>query len=187
VRLGLLGGTFDPPHVGHLLVASDAFEALALDRVLFIPAASHPFKAETVGATASQRLHMLALLIADDARFGVDAIEIERPGLSYTVDTLTDLARRYPDADRYFLIGEDLVDELPTWRSPERITQLAEVLVLSRGGERKAIPGPLRHLDTRRIDVSSTEIRARVRAGLSLHGFVPDAVAAYIRDAGLYR
>ena len=187
MRLGILGGTFDPPHAGHLLAASDAFEALALDRLLFIPAASHPFKGESVGATPSQRLEMLALLIADDARFGIDAIEIERPGLSYTVDTLTDLARRYTDAKRYFLIGEDLVDQLPTWRSPERIAQLAEIIVLSRANGPDTTMGSWRRLTTRRIDVSSTEIRARARAGLSLHGFVPDAVAAYIRDAGLYR
>lgn len=187
VRLGVLGGSFDPPHVGHLLAASDAFEALALDRLLFIPAASHPFKGERVGATPPQRLDMLALLIADDARFAVDAIEIERPGLSYTVDTLADLAQRYADAERYFLIGEDLVDELPTWRSPERISQLAEIVVLSRGDDPEATTGSFRRVGTRRIDVSSTEIRARARAGLSLHGFVPDAVAAYIRDAGLYR
>jgi nicotinate-nucleotide adenylyltransferase len=129
---------------------------------------------------------MLALLIADDARFAIDAIEIERPGLSYTVDTLSDLGRRYPGSERFFLIGEDLVDQLPTWRSPEQITQLAEVVVLSRGDEPDTM-GSFRRLGTRRIDVSSTEIRARARAGQSLHGFVPDAVAAYIRDAGLYR
>lgn len=187
MRLAVLGGTFDPPHVGHLLAASDAFEALALDRLLFIPTASHPFKGATVGATPAQRLDMLALLIADDSRFGIDAIEIDRQGLSYTVDTLTDLARRYPDATRYFLIGEDLVDELPTWRSPGRITELAEIVVLARGDELDIPSGSFRRLGTRRIDVSSTEIRARARAGQSLHGFVPDAVAAYIRDAGLYR
>jgi nicotinate-nucleotide adenylyltransferase len=170
-----------------LLAASDAFEALALDRLLFVPAATHPLKGESVGATPPQRLDMLALLIADDARFGIDVIEIERPGLSYSVDTLADLARRYPDAERFFLIGEDLVDELPTWRSPERIPQLAEVVVLSRGDEPDTTTGAFRRLGTRRVDVSSTEIRARARAGQSLHGFVPDAVAAYIRDAGLYR
>ena len=187
MRLGFLGGTFDPPHVGHLLAASDAFEALELDRLMFIPAAAHPFKGERVGATAAQRLDMLALLVAADSRFGIDPIEIERRGLSYTVDTLTNLATRYPNAKRYFLIGEDLVDEMPTWRSPERIVELAEVVVLSRGDRIGESPGAFRRLPTRRVDVSSTEIRARVRADLSLHGFVPDAIAAYIRDAGLYR
>jgi nicotinate-nucleotide adenylyltransferase len=187
VRLGVLGGTFDPPHVGHLLAASDAFETLALDRLLFIPAAAHPFKGGSVGAMVAQRLDMLALLVADDPRFGIDTIEIERPGLSYTVDTLADLARRYPDAERFFLIGEDLVDEVATWRAPERLTQLAQIVVLARGDDPGAATGSFRRLGTRRVDVSSTEIRARARAGLSLHGFVPDAVAAYIRDAGLYR
>jgi nicotinate-nucleotide adenylyltransferase len=187
VRLGVLGGTFDPPHVGHLLAASDAFEAIRLDRLLFIPAASHPFKGERVGATPQQRLDMLELLIGDDPRFAVDATEIDRPGLSYTVDTLTDLARRYPEAERFFLIGEDLVDEVPTWRSPERIPKLAEIVVMTRGDEPASSAGSFRRLRTRRLDVSSTEVRARARAGQSLHGFVPDAVAAYIREAGLYR
>lgn len=187
MRLGILGGTFDPPHIGHLLAASDACETLALDRLLFIPAAAHPFKGNSVGATAAQRLAMLALLIADDTRFGVDPIEIERPGLSYTVDTLADLAHRYPDAERFFLIGEDLVDQVATWRAPERLTQLAEIVVLARGKQPDGAASRFRRLATRRIDVSSTEIRARARANLSLHGFVPDAVATYIRDAGLYR
>ena len=187
MRLGILGGTFDPPHIGHLLAASDAFETLALDRLLFIPAAAHPFKGQSVGATPQQRLDMLALLIADDVRFGVDTIEIERSGLSYTVDTLADLARRDPDAERFFLIGEDLVDQLATWRAPERLTQLAEIVVLARGNVRGTESGGFRRLETRRVDVSSTEIRARALAGLPLHGFVPDPVAAYIRDAGLYR
>lgn len=187
MRLGVLGGTFDPPHLGHLLAASDAFETLALDRLLFVPAAAHPFKGDSVDAMAPQRLDMLALLVADDPRFGIDTIEIERPGLSYTVDTLADLARRYPDAERFFLIGEDLVDEVATWRAPDRLTQLAQIVVLARGDDPDAATGPFRRLGTRRVDVSSTEIRARARAGLSLHGFVPDAVAAYIRDAGLYR
>jgi nicotinate-nucleotide adenylyltransferase len=187
VRLAVLGGTFDPPHVGHLLAASDAFEALALDRLLFIPAATHPFKGDAVGATAAQRLAMLELLVGEDARFGIDTVEIERPGLSYSVDTLADLARRYPDAERYFLIGEDLVDQIAAWRAPERLTQLAEIVVLARWNQPNGAAGPYRRLPTRRIDVSSTEVRARARAGLSLHGFVPDAVAAFIRDAGLYR
>ncbi len=187
MRLGVLGGTFDPPHVGHLLAASDAFEALALDRLLFIPAAAHPFKGDSVGATPQQRVDMLTLLIGSDVRFGIDTIEIERSGLSYTVDTLTDLARRDPDAERFFLIGEDLVDQVATWRAPERLPELAEIVVLARGDTPDATSGRFRRLETRRVDVSSTEIRARARAGLSLHGFVPDPVAAYIRDAGLYR
>jgi nicotinate-nucleotide adenylyltransferase len=191
VRLGILGGTFDPPHVGHLLAASDAFEALALDRLLFIPAAAQPLKVGAVRATAEQRAAMLELLVAGDGRFAVDRMEIERGGLSYTVETLAALRRREPGARLFFLIGEDIAAQLAKWREPARIAELAELVVLQResppAGEPAASPFPLTRLRTRRVDVSSTEIRERVRAGLTIHGFVPDTIAAYITAAGLYR
>jgi nicotinate-nucleotide adenylyltransferase len=198
VRLGVLGGTFDPPHLGHLLAASDAYEALALDRLLFIPAAIQPFKAQAVHATPEQRLRMLELMVAGDRRFGVDPIEIERTGLSYTVDTLEALAAREPAAQRFLLIGEDLAHQITMWRDPERIAELARIVVLTRGGTGNGWAGPhvaasaspavpLTRLATRRIDISSSEIRARVRAGKSIHGFVTEAVAEFIRSAGLYR
>jgi nicotinate-nucleotide adenylyltransferase len=197
VRLGIFGGTFDPPHLGHLLVASDAYEALALDRLLFIPAAVQPFKREAVEAPPAARLRMLELLVGDDPRFAVDSIEIDRKGLSYTVETLTELAARIPEAHRFLLIGEDLTGQIATWREPERIAELADIVVLVRGGERDgsqtalaAVPEqelPMRRLATRRVDISSSEVRSRVRAGRSIHGFVPEAVAEFIRVAGLYR
>jgi len=195
VRIGVLGGTFDPPHVGHLLAASDAYEALALDRLLFVPAGVQPFKVGAVQATADQRLSMLSLLVSGDARFVVDPIEIDRNGLSFTVDTLAALAARHPDARLYLLIGEDLAGQIATWREPGRIAELADIVVLSRsggaGGEaepvRETAALPMRRLATRRVDVSSSEIRARVRSGKSIHGFVPDAIADFIEAAGLYR
>jgi nicotinate-nucleotide adenylyltransferase len=203
VRLGVFGGSFDPPHLGHLLAASDAFETLALDRLLFIPAGMQPFKARTVEGTGAQRLRMLDLTIDGDPRFAADPIEIERTGLSYTVDTLHALAARHPEAQRFLLIGEDLAEQIARWRAPARIAELAQIVVLVRGSERAAEPGsggsegaggqdggsavPLRRIATRRIDVSSSEIRARVRAGQSIHGFVMPAVDAFIRSAGLYR
>lgn len=203
VRLGLFGGTFDPPHVGHLLAASDAYEALHLDRVVFIPAASQPFKQGAVAGSTSERLAMLRLLVGGDARFDLDPIEIDRGGLSYTVDTLDAYAARHPASERYLLIGEDLAAQIATWHQADRIATLAQVVVLARGldadvasghggpdasprdRERPAIP--LVRIATRRVDVSSSEIRARVRAGLSLRGFVTEAVADYIRAAALYR
>jgi nicotinate-nucleotide adenylyltransferase len=187
VRLGILGGSFDPPHVGHLLAASDAYDTLHLDRLLFIPSAAHPFKRDAVVATPSQRLEMLTLALENDTRFGIDPVEIEREGLSYTIDTLADLAQRYPDAERFLLIGEDLVEELPSWRSPARIQTLAEVVVLVRGEGNETSAAPFRRIHTRRIDVSSTEVRARVREGRSIRGFVAESVARYIRETGLYR
>lgn len=211
MRIAIFGGTFDPPHVGHLLAASDAFDALELDRLFFIPAAVQPLK-ETHHATAEQRLEMVQALIANDPRFEADAIEIRRNGISFTVDTLEEYARRYPDAERFLLVGADVLATFAKWRDPERIRGLAEMVVLQRG-EGGVVPvepapakgqvrraaaespmesawaglGPPRFLETRRIDVSSTEIRTRVGTGKSIHGFVPDAVAAYIAAASLYR
>lgn len=190
MRLGILGGSFDPPHVGHLLAAGDAFDALDLDRLVFIPAATQPLKQGLLAATAAQRLAMVELLVAGDPRFAVDPIEIDRAGLSYTVDTLEAYAARYPAAERFFLVGADVLGSFGKWREPARITRLARLTVLQRAGESRALP-PLPQeplvLQTRRIDVSSTEIRERVRAGKSIHGFVPDAVAAYIAAERLYR
>ena len=206
MRLGIFGGTFDPPHVGHLLAASDAFEALALDRLVFVPAATQPLKAGRETAPAGQRLEMLALLVAGDPRFEVDPIEIARTGLSYTVDTLESFASRYAAAERFFLVGADIIDSFDRWREPERVLELAQLVILQRAadgsmarpaaeveewgagwGRRGGGVRAPRVLPTRRVDVSSTEVRSRVRDGKSVHGFVPDAVAEYIARGGLYR
>lgn len=189
MRLALFGGTFDPPHVGHLLAASDAYEALELDRLIWIPAGRQPFKDQDVHGTPRQRAEMLEAMIAGDSRFEVDRLELEREGLSYTVETLAEYARRQPTARRFLLIGADLVDQLPTWREAERLPQLADIVVLERDAhvERRDAPFASAWVATRRIDVSSTEIRMRIRQGLSVHGFVTDAVARYIAASGLYR
>ena len=143
---------------------------------------------------------MLRLLVGEDPRFAVDPIEIDRGGLSYTVDTLDAYAARHPASERLLLIGEDLAAQIATWHQANRIATLAQVVVLARGldadvsGEHGMLPGsrerasmPLIRIATRRVDVSSSEIRARVRTGLSLRGFVTEAVADYIRAAALYR
>jgi nicotinate-nucleotide adenylyltransferase len=189
-RIGVLGGTFDPPHVGHLLAASDAFEALALDELLLVPAAEQPLKRETVVAPASDRLAMTRLLVEGDRRFRVDALEIDRGGLSFTVDTLRTLQARFGGASAValvLLIGQDVVSTLPKWREPEALASLVDLVVLTRSSGEIADARVGRTIATRQVDVSSTEIRARVRAGQSIHGFVPDAVAAYIAARGLYR
>lgn len=196
MRLGLFGGTFDPPHLGHLLVAVDAFETLELDRLVLIPAGAQPLKVGVVRATGHQRLEMVRRLAGDDPRFAVDPIEIDRSGLSYTVDTLSDYAAKEPTAERFFLVGADVMDSFAQWREPERVLALAQLVVLQRSageGTGRVEPvaatagRPPRVLRTRTIDISSTEIRARVGAGRSIRGFVPDAVAEYIAEAGLYR
>ena len=192
MRLGIFGGSFDPPHVGHLLAASDAFELLELDRLLFIPAAVQPFKKYELEGSAAQRLAMVELMIAGDSRFAADPVEIDRKGLSFTVDTLDMLAAREPGARRFLLIGEDLAGEIATWRDARRIAELAAVVVLSRTSDESGDGGDpeqmsLTRIATRRIEISSTEIRARVLAGKSIHGFVTEAVAGFIEAAGLYR
>jgi nicotinate-nucleotide adenylyltransferase len=206
VRLALMGGTFDPPHIGHLLAASDALDYLGLDRLVFIPAAQQPLKQHHTAAPAKHRLRMLQVMAEGDARFDVDEIEIARSGLSFTVDTLAEFARRYPEAERFFLLGVDAFALLDQWRDAARVVALAHFVVMTRvsapgadgdapldvvtatvrsmGGPQAAAP---KVMDLRRIDVSSTEIRERVRTGRSIHGFVTDGVAQYIEFNGLYR
>jgi nicotinate-nucleotide adenylyltransferase len=191
MRIGILGGTFDPPHTGHLLAASDAYDELALDRVIFIPAAVQPLKSAVV-AGPDDRLAMVRALVADDPRFAVDPIEIERGGLSYTVETLRALRVRHEGKGTVallLLLGWDAAVTLPQWREPEAIAELAEIVVLRRAGSggQGTVPPFAKLLNTRRVDVSSTEIRTRVLAGKSIRGFVPEPVAAYIEGHGLYR
>jgi nicotinate-nucleotide adenylyltransferase len=191
VRLGVLGGTFDPPHIGHLLAAGDAFEALSLDKLLFVPAKVPPYKSRSVQASPEQRLGMLERTIGGDERFEASRLELDRDGLSFTVDTLAALSAERPGASLFMLIGEDLATQIASWRDAARIAELATIVVLERetAVQRSALESslPMTRLATRRIELSSTEIRDRVRSGRSIHGFVTDAVAAFIDAAGLYR
>ncbi len=193
MRLGIFGGSFDPPHVGHLLAASDAYDELGLDQLVFVPAAAQPLKQGQMVASPEQRLAMTHYAVDGDPRFSVSAIEIERKGLSYTVDTLATFAERYPDAERFFLIGADAFATFPQWREPARIASLARIAVMHRAGDAAvALPagvpaeGVVR-LHTRRVDVSATEIRTRVGRSRPIRGFVAAAVADFIATAGLYR
>jgi nicotinate-nucleotide adenylyltransferase len=192
VRIGVFGGTFDPPHVGHLLLASDAVESLKLDRLIFVPVGTQPFKVDTPPVASGQdRLEMVRLAVADDACYTVDDTEISRKGLSYTVDTLQHLAARFPGSQLFFLLGQDALAGFPQWRNPERILELATLAMLTRSdspeleGRRNA--ERLVTVSMRQVDVSSTEIRERLRAGKSIKGFVPESVERFIEARGLYR
>jgi len=191
VRTGVFGGTFDPPHVGHLLLAADAREALNLDRLIFVPAGAQPLKVDTPPIASPQdRLEMVRLAVADDANYTVDDAEINRKGLSFTVDTLEHLSQRFGGGQLFLLLGEDALATFEKWRAPERIRELATIAVMRRArtdkGASALAPGVL-EVSTRRVDVSSTEIRARLRAGKSIKGFVPETVERFIDDRGLYR
>lgn len=193
MRLGIFGGSFDPPHIGHLLAASDACDELELDRLIFVPAAAQPLKPDGLRATPEQRLAMVHFAVDGDPRFSVSPVEIDRKGLSFTVETLTTFADDYPDAERYFLIGADAFATFPHWREPARIAALSKLAVLQRVGDAEValpagvLPDRVVRLRTRRVDVSSTEVRDRIQQGRSLRGFVTAAVADYIAAAGLYR
>ena len=192
MRIGVFGGTFDPPHVGHLLVANDARDALELDRLIFVPTGAQPFKVDTPPAASGQdRLEMVRLAVADDANYVVDDAEINRKGLSFTVDTLEHLSERNPAARLFLLMGEDVLASFEKWRSPARIRELATLVAVSRGGLAGSVADPaasaVLRVSTRRVDVSSTEIRERRRAGKSIKGFVPESVERFIDVRGLYR
>lgn len=188
MRVGILGGTFDPPHVGHWLAAVDAYEALELDRLVFVPAAQQPLKVGERSAPAADRLAMVRAMAAGDPRFEVDPIEIDRQGLSFTVDTLEAYRRRPGVGELFFIVGADVMASFNRWREPDRVQQLATLVVLRRDSDAVTLPEGVTALvlESRRVDVSATEVRARVRAGRPVRGFVSDAVASYIATAGLY-
>lgn len=188
-RIGIFGGTFDPPHIGHLIVAQDAWSRLELDRLIFIPASAPPHKVGLEIAPAALRLEMLRAAIGDDPRFDAIDLELRRSGPSYTVDTLRELRTLYPAAELSFLLGADQFRELHTWREPSEIVQLAQLVVLSRGGEgiEPRLGFPHRELEVTRIDLSATEIRNRVAEGRPIRYLVPEGVAAIVEREGLYR
>ena len=189
MRIGVLGGSFNPPHNGHLIIASDACEALKLDKLLVMPAFANPLKGhDAEGASPEQRLEMTRLAFGGDARFEVSAVEMERGGLSFTVDTLEALSRQYEGAELVLLVGIDALRSLNKWRSPERIRELARLVALSRGPESQDDGADdFEIVTTRRIDISSSEIRSRLAEGKPVRGFVAESVERYITAAKLYR
>ena len=189
MKLGIFGGSFDPVHLGHLLVAQAAIEELGLDRLFFIPAAQSPFKPENRPAPAAARLQLLRLALAGRTNCGVDDQEIRRGGISFTVDTLRDYASRFPGAELFYLIGADNVPNLNEWREPAELARRAEFVAIPRpGGMPPVFPPPFRGRMLRGFPfgVSSSEIRSRVKAGLTIANLVPAAVNEAIRNGRLY-
>ena len=198
-RIGVLGGTFDPPHLGHLWLATLAADAMGLDRVLFMPAAQPPHKATNEVSRATDRLLMTRLAIEGNPRFELCPIELERPGPSYTVDSLAELLRMEPEGTQLFLVmAADSLAAIDTWREPDRILELADWVV---GPRPDALPpdraslaerfgsaaGRIHLLDGPALAISSTALRARVAAGDAIDYLVPRAVEALISERGLYR
>jgi nicotinate-nucleotide adenylyltransferase len=188
-RLGLFGGSFNPIHLGHLLIAQAAAEEMDLSHLFFIPAAQSPFKPETQLAPSAERLRLLRLALAGQTHCSVDDQEITRGGVSYSIETVRSYGARYPGAQLVYVIGGDHVPLLPKWRAAAELSTLVEFAVISRPGRRlEPLPAPFRgrYLRGWPLDVSASQIRERVRAGFSIDLLVPGAVAEAIRNNGLY-
>lgn len=196
LRLGLYGGSFDPVHLGHLLVARAALEELDLHGLLVIPATQSPFKPASVPASGTTRARLLRLAFAGQPRVTVDDQELVRGGVSYSIDTARTVAARYPGASLHWLIGEDHVPALPRWREAEQLAALVEFVVIPRppmpgatAPARASLPSAyrLRHLRGHPIALSSSCIRERLRAGLPCDHLLPAPVAEAIANDALYR
>ena len=203
MRVGILGGTFDPVHLGHLIVAEQARVRLDLDRVIFIPAGQPWLRAEQPAADGPDRLRMVELAVKSNPAFEASSQEIDRPGPTYTVDTLEVLKEelsREPDADTvlHYIIGMDALEQFHRWKDPERVVELCHLVIVNRPGHQGVdvndVVGrypeagtKLTLLNVPRIEISSTEIRKRVSEGISIRYLVPDSVEEYIREQGLYQ
>jgi nicotinate-nucleotide adenylyltransferase len=201
MRMGVFGGTFDPVHVGHLTMAEQCREQARLDQVRFIPAARPPHKLDQTVSSFADRIEMLRLAVAGHPSFVIDDLEAERPGPSFTVDTLEALAARYAGTEFALIVGGDCLGDLPGWREPGRILELAELLIVRRPGFAGVAPAQLRlnlglpgdahmvcrEIDSPLVDISSHELRRRIAAGRSVRYWTPRAVECYIETHKLYR
>jgi len=199
MNIGVLGGTFDPIHNGHLIIAEEARVKLGLERVIFVPAGKPWFKEHRNIAPGEHRLEMLRLAIVLKSHFSVSTVDLDRAGPSYTVHTLPDLRRELGrEVDFYFILGVDALAGLPSWKEPEGVVEMCYLVAARRPGAgaldlealERSMPGISSRiilLDNPLIDISSTDIRQRVAAGLPIADLAPDAVARYIREQGLYR
>jgi nicotinate-nucleotide adenylyltransferase len=188
-RVGVFGGTFDPPHLGHLALAERARDQLGLERVWFVPAADPPHKRDRAKSPFPHRLAMTRLAVRGNPAFKVSDLESRRAGPSYTVETLRAMRQRFPGRELVLLLGADSLSDLPTWRDPAEIAHLARLAVAPRpvgAPRRRGAPRADFALDAPVLELSSSDLRARARRGESLRYLVPDAVAAYVRRHRLY-
>ncbi len=186
MRLGILGGSFDPIHIGHLALGEAALDQLALDKVLFMPAGDQWRKAGRDVAPSGDRLAMARLAVGRNPKFKVSAMEIEREGPTYTIDTLEALGSESPGVEIFFIVGADALADMPNWREPERIFEMATVCVAARAGE-AVTDGRVTRIEMPEVDVSSSGVRERVKKGRSVGDLVPTVVERYIDEQKLYR
>lgn len=192
VKIGFLGGSFDPVHFGHLMAAQDAYEQHQLDRLILVPAAQAPLKPNDVQSSAEDRLAMLRAAVEWDRRFEISDVELRRGGVSYTIDSARHFRATYPNDELYWIIGGDQLPKLHLWKEVTELARLVEFIFLERPGfpvkAQPQIPGlRLHRCDGHLLAISSTELRDRTRRGLSLDYFVPHKAIVYIKDHSLYR
>ena len=190
-RLGVMGGTFDPVHHGHLVAASEVAARYGLDEVVFVPTGHPSFKQGTGVTLAEHRYLMTVIATAPNPRFTVSRVDIDRPGLTYTVDTLTDLQAQRPGAELLFISGADAICQILHWQDADRLFELARFVAVTRPGHRMSTdglpPGRVEELEVPALAISSTDVRERARAGLPVWYLVPDGVVQYIAKHKLYR
>lgn len=186
-QIGILGGTFNPPHLGHLIIADQVMTQLGLDRVLFMPDATPPHVDRKLAIDANDRVNMVADSIASNENFGLELTEVQRGGLSYTYDTMLELTQKHPENKYYFIIGGDMVNYLPKWQHIDELVKLVQFVGVRRENYPVDSPYPVLWVDVPLIDISSTMIRSRVKHGQSIKYFVTDQVAKYIKERQLYR
>ena len=193
-RIGVLGGTFDPIHYGHLFAAEEARVAFCLDRVVFVPTGKPPHKDRADMASAAERYEMALLATADNPFFAVTRLETDRTGNSYTVDTLKEMRAEYPSADFFLIVGSDTVGDIINWKAPCEIPLLCSIVVVERAGFSdssintlpEAIQRAVQVFETSPLEISATDIRNRIRSGKSVKYFLPPAVSSYIFKNNLY-
>lgn len=185
MRLGVLGGSFDPIHIGHLILGEAAREQLGLDKVMYIPAGNQWRKEGRDVASAEDRVAMVRLAVEGNPAFEVSSMEVDRDGPTYTVETLAQLQAESPGVEVSFIVGADALADTPHWKDPERIFELAAVCVAARAAD-VPMDDRVTRIDMPVVGISSTEIRDRVKNGKSIKYLVPDAVERYVRERGLY-
>ncbi|WP_345239795.1 nicotinate-nucleotide adenylyltransferase [Pontibacillus salipaludis] len=184
-KIGLLGGTFDPPHMGHLLIAEEVYQELGLDEVWFIPSNDPPHKTAT-NTKVNDRLEMTQLAIDSNPHFKINTIEIERSGTSYTFDTVKTLIDEFEDIQFYFIMGGDMVEYLPKWNRIDELVEMITFVGVKRKGHELSSPYPIQTIDIPVFEVSSTFIRERMMQGRSARYLLPQSVESYIKERGLY-
>lgn len=184
-KVGILGGTFNPPHIGHLMMANEAYHALELDEVRFMPNAIPPHK-KAEGATDEQRQKMVELAIADVPYFEMEMYELEQGGTSYTCDTMEALTNQEPDVEFYFIIGGDSIDDLHKWYCVDKLVRYVKFIGLNRPGSEAKTDYPIKMVEAPEINLSSTILRKRLATGGTVRYLIPEQVEAFIRKEGLY-